>query len=276
MSNITNGDDDHKDKLPAVNRLSRDLRAASKTISAQEARYLVDAYYTMQDQRIESANRSRAMEKEPHEVLAWLRDQSGVLEKQVQVSLDVYSLSKPIGVWMRNVYGIGPVIAAGLLAHIDIGKAPTVGHIWRFAGLDPTLVWGKGQKRPYNARLKVLCWKLGESFKKFSGSDDCYYGKLYRERKEYEVARNDRGENAAVAADAVANRKLSAEQKTHYEAGKLPPGRLDLRATRYAVKQFLADLHGEWYRQEYGKEPPLPYPIAHMGHVHLRKPPAAA
>ena len=37
--------------------------------------------------------------------------------------------------------GIGPVIAAGLLANIDIKQAPTVGHIWRFAGLDPTNKW---------------------------------------------------------------------------------------------------------------------------------------
>jgi len=263
------------ENFPAVRRLTKDLRTASKIISAQEARYLVDAYYQMQDQRIEQSNRSRAMDEEPHDVLAWLRDQSDVLEKQVTISLDVYSLSHPVGKWMRGVYGIGPVIAAGLLAHIDIKKAPTVGHIWRFAGLDPTIKWEKGMKRPYNARLKVLCWKLGESFKKFSNQPKCYYGMIYKERKNYEVVRNERGDNADVAADAIATRKLSAEQKSHYEIGKLPPGRLDLRATRYAVKQFLADLHGFWYRHEFRKEAPLPYPIAHMGHTHLRVPPAA-
>jgi hypothetical protein len=44
-----------------------------------------------------------------------------------------------------------------LLARIDIVKAPTAGHIWRYAGLDPTVRWNKGEKRPWNAGLKVLC-----------------------------------------------------------------------------------------------------------------------
>jgi hypothetical protein len=32
-------------------------------------------------------------------------------------------------------------LAAGLLAHIDITKAPTAGSIWRYAGLDPSIEW---------------------------------------------------------------------------------------------------------------------------------------
>lgn len=269
--------DDETFDLPAVARLTRDLRDATITMTAQEARYLVDAYYTMQDLRIGQANRSRAMVDEPHTTLAWLRDQSGVLEKQVQSALDRYSMSKPIGIWMRGIHGIGPVIAAGMLAHIDIKEAPTVGHIWRFAGLDPTTVWEKGQKRPYNARLKVLCWKLGESFKKFSGDEKCYYGHLYRQRKEFEVARDERGENAETAAHAIATRpRLSAEQRSHYRAGRLPPGRLDLRATRFAVKQFLSDLHAVWFQHEFNVPPPKPYPIAILNHAHERIAPHVA
>ena len=152
---------------PAI-RLSRDLIKASSTMTTMEARYLVDAYYLMQDDRKRAHNQVRAMEEEPHSVIGWLAGQSETLEGQIKRALDSYSDSHPAGAWLKSNYGIGPVIAAGLLAHIDIRKAPTVGHIWRFAGLDPTTKWEKGQKRPFNAELKTLCWKLGQSFMKFS------------------------------------------------------------------------------------------------------------
>ena len=98
-----------------------------------------------------------------------------------------------------TLHGVGPVIAAGLLAHIDITRANTAGSIWRFAGLDPTSEWKKGTKRPHNAALKTLCWKLGESFVKISGKEDSVYGKLYKERKAEESAKNERGEFADQA-----------------------------------------------------------------------------
>lgn len=264
------------EQLFSVQRLSRDLRVAAEKMTDAEARFLVDAYYTMQKQRIRNANQHRQASegKEPAGVLSWLTQQSGVLERQVHAALDRYTMGHQMGSWMRDIYGIGPIISAGLLSHIDITKAPTVGHIWRFAGLDPTVTWSRGETRPWNARLKVVCWHAGECFKRFSKRDECYYGKLYVQRKEYEIARNDRGGNAEAARETLAAKRISdAATKAIYESGKLPPGRLDLRATRWAVKQFLADMHGEWYRREFGKDPPLPYPIAHLGHAHVRKAP---
>ena len=177
----------------SVERLSRDLRVASKTLSDAEARFLVDAYYQMQGNRIRSNNQIRQMKEEPHEVLGWLSIQADILEKSVRASLDVYSDSHPIGQRIRTVVGIGPVIAAGLIAHIDIKQASTAGAIWRFAGLDPTSTWGKGKKRPHNAKLKTLCWKLGESVVKVSNHDDDVYGALYKTRKEIELKKNEDG-----------------------------------------------------------------------------------
>ena len=171
---------------------------------------------------------------------------------------------------MRETVGIGPVISAGLLAHIDIEKAPTVGHIWRFAGLDPTVKWEKGKKRPWNAGLKTLCWKAGQSFMKLSGREDCYYGGVYRERKAYEIVRNDRGDNTTLAVQLVLKVGKTTEAHKHLSTGKLPPGQIDARARRYAVKLFLSHLHAEWYRRHFHKEPPLPYPIAHLGHTHMK------
>jgi hypothetical protein len=175
---------------------------------------------------------------------------------------------------MRLQYGIGPVIAAGLLAHIDINEAPTTGHIWRFAGLDPTSVWEKGQKRPWNAELKTLCWKIGQSFMKFSGRDECFYGKLYIERKQYEVDRNDSGGNATRAAELLPKFNKNTEAYGHLKNGKLPPAQIDARARRWAVKLFLSHLHDVWWELEKREKPPKPYVLDHVGgHVHKVEPP---
>ncbi len=254
----------------AIQRLTKDLKDAAVTLSDTEARFLVDAYYIMQDQRIRTDGQIRSMGEEPHVVLGWFTTQSRGLENQVRRALDAYSDSDPVGRWMRGIVGIGPVIAAGLLAHIDIHKAPTVGHIWRFAGLDPTSTWEKGQKRPYNAALKVLCWKAGESFIKTQGHPEAVYGPLYAERKAMEIERNERGDFADQAAAILEKKKIgkTTDAFKAYSAGKLPPAHIHARARRFAVKLFLSHLHEVWFEHEFGREPPIPYIIAHGDHGH--------
>lgn len=256
----------------SVLRMARDIAKAAADLTDQEARYLVDAYYMMQEDRKRSDGQVRALGEtgEPNAVLAWLAEQSGILERQIARALDKYTQAHAMGSWMREVYGIGPIISAGLLAHIDIARAPTVGHIWRFAGLDPSVKWEKGKKRPWNAGLKTLCWKAGQSFMKFSGAEECVYGRIYRERKDYELKRNESGANAELAKSLAEKFSKSTQSREHLEGGKLPPAQIDARARRYAVKQFLSDMHGEWYRRHFGKEPPLPYPIAILKHAHQR------
>ena len=152
----------------AIRKLTKDERIASMTLGKDEARFLVDAYYQLQDNRIRSDGQVRSMSKdgEPHAVLQWLADMNRTLEESIKSALDSYSMATPVGQWARSQVGIGPVIAAGLLAHLDITKANTAGAFWSYAGMDPRSTWEKGQKRPWNAQLKVLCWKLGESFVK--------------------------------------------------------------------------------------------------------------
>jgi Transposase IS116/IS110/IS902 family len=252
-------------------RLSRDLVKASSTMTAMEARYMVDAYYLMQDDRKRAHNQVRAMDTEPHTVIGWLAEQSEVLEHQIRRALDEYSDNHAVGPWLKSNHGIGPVIAAGLLAHIDIRRAPTVGHIWRFAGLDPSVKWGKGEKRPFNGALKVLCWKIGQSFMKFSGDEKCVYGAVYREHKAKYVARNDGGEYAARAAELLTEKKWSKDTDAwkHLTGGKLPPAQIDARARRYAVKLFLSHLHCVWWFIEHKELPAAPYAIAHRDHTHF-------
>ena len=262
-----------EENLVSIQRLTRDLAKAATTLSADEARFLVDAYYAMQRDRIRSDNQVRALDEaeEPHSVLGWLAEQSSTLEKQIARALDQYSRSQALGVWARSVVGIGPVISAGLLAHIDITRAPTCGHVWRFAGLDPTSKWEKGKKRPHNAALKTLCWKIGESFVKVKGNDDDVYGKVYAARRLSEGQKNEAGAFAEQAAAVVKARPTHAQIKT-YKEGKLPEGHLHARAKRYAVKLFLA--HYWQVGRELAELPvALPYPVAHLEHAHVIIPP---
>jgi hypothetical protein len=325
-------------QLDPIARLSRDLKVAATTLSPREARYLVDSYYQIQEYRKAAANQVLSLSKsaEPHEVLTWFFDQAKTLEDQIKRALDSWSDSKDLGQWVKGIVGIGPVISAGLLAHIDIEKAPTVGHIWRIAGLDPDRQWlgkkkakplveevlaganldeavgiiaeqtnvrretlyrmattGKeGQtrkltkdsliaatsRRPWNASLKTLCWKIGESFVKVSGNPESLYGRLYAERKAYEQKKNASGEYADQAKAKLENCNIgrNTEAYQHYSSGVLPPAHIHSRAKRWAVKLFLSHYHAQAYRLHYGVEPPNPYPIEHLGHVHWVVPEKAA
>lgn len=272
------------DATTSIQKLSRDLRNAAKTLGVREARYFVNIYYDMQDMRIGTGNQQRKLleSAEPSECMTWFNNNLQSLENQIKGVLDKWSAAQPMGEWARSIMGIGPVISAGLIANIDITKAPTVGHIWRYAGLDPTRKWEKGQKRPWNASLKRLCWLTGESFVKVSGKDKDIYGKFYKERKVYEEDRNLRGYNAAEAARRIAeddrkpaSRRMEAGLRDILATGKLPQIAMNERAKRWAVKLFLSHWHDAAYRLHYNAAPPLPYPIQHLGHVHYVPGPGA-
>ena len=262
-----------------IDRLTTDLKKGSESLSQQEARSLINTYYQIQDYRKTSANQIRSLDQtaKPHATLSWLFDNTEKLEKQIARALDSYSMAHPVGVWSRSVVGIGPVIAAGLLAHLDIEKAPTVGHIWSFAGLNPLAEWKKGERRPWNAELKVLCWKIGESFVKVSGREDAYYGNVYLVRKEKENARNAAGLLKDQAEAKLLKFKIAKDTDAYqwYAKGMLPPAHIHARAKRYAVKLFLAHWHEVAYRDHFKKEPPLPYPISILQHAHFIAAPIA-
>lgn len=214
--------------LGAIDRLDKDLKGAIKTLNRDEVRTLVDYYYIIQENRKAANNQISQLEKtgEPHALLRYVHKQADVLESQIKGAMDLWTDEHPVaGVIKEHVFGIGPVIAAGLVAHFDIHKAKTAGGFWRYAGLDPSSRWVSRDKvrdwiksnkdvpvddllfraasyfgrssetlqrmastdvdgkpiamtyetlakaisrRPYNASLKTLCWKIGDCFMKFS------------------------------------------------------------------------------------------------------------
>jgi len=93
--------------------------------------------------------------------------------------------------------------------------------------------------------------------------------KLFK-RKEQEIAKNEAGEFKQQAADKLAKYKIGKTTDAYksYSVGKLPPAHIHARAKRYAVKIFLSHLHEVWYEIHHGKPAPVPFPIAHLNHVH--------
>lgn len=290
------------------------LRQEGGGITDNEARFLVDIFYTMQDQRVRCNNQVKGLDRdakkagtdsEPHDALDWTLIQFKTLEQQIERLLGVYVAGHKMAWFFEQTVGIGGILAAGLLAHIDIRKAPTVGHIWNFAGLNPDIKWAPKTKRPWNADLKKIAWKIGDSFVKQSSHPNGYYGRIYRERKAYEWQRNMAGTMAEQAASYLGAKNYGADTdarawysgqcdsaKVHAcleegkpptaagckaEAGQgvamLPPAQIDMRARRYAVKLFLSHLHQRWYETEFDMAPPKPFAISILGHAHVIEPP---
>lgn len=259
-----------------LRRLLSDEKRATTLMGRDEIRFLVGTYYDMQHNRIRSDGQVRALTKDdkPNAVLEWLAATNTTLEKQIAVALDVWTMNDPVAKWARSHMGVGPVIAAGLCAHIDFAKCPTPGHIYSFAGLVNGQVWGKGERRPWNADLKKLCFLLGESFVKVHNQPDDIYGKFYKDRKVLEAARNAEGLFADQAKATLESKNFNKDTDAYaaYIAGRLPQARIHARARRYAVKMFLSHLQHVGWVALHGEAPAKPYAIAHLGHAHFIAP----
>jgi hypothetical protein len=73
----------------AITNLTRDLKKDAVTLSRDEARFLVDNYYLMQEQRIRTAAQVRSMGEsgELHDVLKWFNGQSDILDSEPGTNL---------------------------------------------------------------------------------------------------------------------------------------------------------------------------------------------
>jgi len=269
--------------MEAIQKLTKDLKNAAITLTKDEARYLVDLYYQIQDARIRASGQIRAIEKgtdegSTHETLDFFLNQFESLESQIQRALGAYAASHRPGRWARSICGIGPVISAGLLANIDVTKAQHPQQVWRFAGIaNPSVEkWEKGQKRPWNAGLKSLvCFKLGESFVKVQNRDSDFYGKLFAARKALYTQKNESGAFSDRARQILSDKSFRKETEARkaYEQGQLPKAHIHAMARRFAVKIFLSHFHHVLFESHYGKAPVKPYIIDVGGHADYISPP---
>lgn len=270
--------DDIELDVPMWKNFSKDIKTLHVRFDQNSVRELVSTYYRIQTDRIAIAAQSRELKEvgSPYELTEHLSKQLHYMESSLIKPFENFSNTFTVGRWALSQYGIGPVITAGLISNIDISKAHTAGSIWRYAGMDPTVVWEKGKKRPWNAELKVLTWKIGQSFMKFSGRDQCFYGKLYQQDKNRRKQINESGGFAEKAKHLLKTKNYRQNAtREKLEQGLLSDGHIDAQARRFAAKIFLSHFHTVWYEDYHTQiqgtpvRAPRPYVIEHGGHAHM-------
>lgn len=272
-------------------------------LTGDEARILLGTYDDIQTARMASARRFATVGgEEVAELVDAAMGRLKALERWTARVLKAYALTTPWGRWALSIKGVGPIGAAGLCVYVDPARFSSVGKVWRTFGLDPTIKWGKGQKRPYIPAAQRLAYLIGESIIKVG--DRGPYGPLYKRRKAYEWERNLSGQLSKAAqemlprateyqrlwvegrvnpeyARKVAEGKVAAHQKPvllkEGEVGvpMLPPVVIHARARRWVVKLLISHFWEVRYWYTFNKRPPLPYAIAHKGHVDYIPPPNA-
>lgn len=253
---------DHK-----IPRLSKEQVLLAKNLPLPAVRMAVSNYYRAQDGRKRADMQLRQLGDLPDlgGILEHFGETMARLETDMEKELKAFASNHPVGKWLLAQHGIGPVISAGLLAHINIEIAQTAGQIWRFAGLDPSVKWLPGQKRPWCAAMRQITWHAGQCFMRTYGSEKSYYGKLYAEKK-HELTQLNENKHYAKRCETFVTQSEAVRKKL--KEGFLPEFVIDAMARRWAVKIFLSHLHAVYYWSHWGKPPPKPYAIAHLGHAH--------
>lgn len=220
--------------------LSRQLRKLAPLTDPVSVRPLVELFYKIQDLRVYIGEQSLMLTKNNHDsrLLTLGAEHLQQLEAAFVHQIHQYATTTVVGTWALAQHGVGPVLTAGLLSHIDITKAPTAGSIWRYAGLDPSTKWDKNSKRPWNEQLKALTHKIGVSFARHANHTDCFYGKFYL---------------------------ADLERRTSTNSDALSDDHLRAQARRFAVKIFLSHYHAVAYQDHHGVPAPRPYHIDYRG-----------
>ena len=211
----------------------------------------------IQKGRIQFGNRVGALERgddngHSQQLLVaerWMQrfaDMESELDKDIAKEVANY----PIYEYVSEVKGIGPMLAAKMIAMIDIGNSPTISALWRYSGYG--VVNGererpvKGEKLHYNKRLKSTIYLIGGSFLK-CGSP---YRDIYDTSKEFYTRTKVNLPN-----DEPDWTKLHIHRS----------------ALRKMVKLFLSHLWVTW-RQLEGLPISAPYVHAKLGHEHYHTP----
>jgi len=188
-----------------LTKLHPELAEAATSFDQRTMRSVVDSFYQFQDYRIRCENRLRAAAEGLDSsspglaALEYMVQMAKYQEEQVKGLIKVWANNHPVAIWLQTIHGIGPILAAGFVAHINMDRVECTGDVWKFAGVIPGMEWVKGKPRPWNAKLKMLLYKIGESFVKLTNKEDAYYARLYKERKVLETERNDSGKYADQA-----------------------------------------------------------------------------
>lgn len=118
-------------------------------------------------------------------------------------------------------------------------------------------------KPPYNLVLRKVCFLLGEQFVRSSKKEKSVYGRMYAERKLYEIEQNM---NKVYAAQAEVVKAKCGKTTDAYKAaclGMLSKGHIHERCMKFAAKVFISHLYeAMWY--DHNRDNSLPYPNSYF------------
>ena len=228
-------------------------------------RELVEAYYDIQDVRMQTSNRvqNRASKeilepKTANEISDLLAATLKPLESNLQTR--IMKEVKNHVAWegfLSKVYGIGPCLAGGIISWIgDVKRFETVSKLWRYFGL--AVINGKserlkaGEKIHYNPKCKILAWKVGQSFVKVGKA----YRGLYDNKVAFYKAKGGCG----------GEHEREGEEGKRVKKPCVETGHIHNMAIRAVVKIFLQHVWCSW-REIEGLPVTEPYPIAKLGHT---------
>jgi hypothetical protein len=213
-------------------------------------RALVDARQSIQRDRIRFGNRISAIERGDDvveqstlSILKGWSERFAELEKEADEHIRIISSDYPIINKMTQVKGVGKLLAARLVASVDISKDDTVSSLWRYCGFATqdgrSERMKKGEKLHYNRSLKPVCYLIALSFLKSKSP----YSSIYYEAKEY-----------------YSNNKTEwTKLHIHYAA------------MRKMIKVFLSHVWQVWRELE-GLSTSPPYIIGRENHTHYLRP----
>jgi hypothetical protein len=176
--------------------LTREMMEQAKTFNRMSALSMVNHYYAIQNLRKAANNKKTAVElkratEHSPAILEGIIKGHEFFEKRIALALAAYAQCQPLGQWCMTIPGIQSIFASALCAHVDFHRCcckqfaelqkageelpahecpglANAGHLIYFAGqCDPEIYkdrWKKGSKRPFNMRLKTICWNIGRSF----------------------------------------------------------------------------------------------------------------
>ena len=205
---------------------------------------------------------------------------------QVEHELEQLAYTLPVMQWVNDIHGVGPGSLAAIIGNAgNLWNYPTVQKLWKRMGM-AVMPDGRRQRNirgadeetkkaaGYNAQRRSVVWKIGTSImfaqsakvKKDKETGEVLevvkapgpWRQIYDRRREYEEAKNERGEYAEQAKAILASATFGKTTETYkaYTAGRLPKAHLKARAQRYMEKEFLKRLWIEWRRTMHEVRPP--------------------
>jgi len=225
-----------------------------KRLKHPRLRILVEGYYDMQKLRLSLENRLRIYERFGLLTPPQAATLQGVtLDIKAQEKTYEQLVADEVGnipiytSWLKDIKGVGPIMAAGLIAWVDDpARFDTVSRLWAYAVGKPGERRRRGVKVGYNPTLKTHCWKIaGQMIRVRNGR----YRDLYLSFKDTYSKRED----------------LKAIEKGSFKL------HIHLMALRKMVKIFLQHFWVEWRKAE-GLPVTEPYVMDKLGHTSYIKP----